>query len=296
MVTALLVYLNWSPKVWAPLLSAFAVGLVTVIIAIFANLKDTDIQRDFASSVVIDQQTRLAVFYVPTGPATPSEKRLMFLSRLAQPILQKDGKPVEQFKGPENDDEIFPYYGELLQYYLLKELGEIQRRQFSYSQTTAGVITELNLPPQIDDLVKIAGSELRHELAKVRFASNEYERFQWETGYVPVPQGTTISLDHQRQLGQVEQHLVRMSKTTLLGTVEMFSLGFSVQPIGMTGPGQVPTSISIQPPQRNDCRTVTYRIRLRAHFGKLTSSNESIDAYQRWAQWLFENLESELQD
>jgi glucan phosphoethanolaminetransferase (alkaline phosphatase superfamily) len=129
LVTALLVYLNWSPKVWAPLLSAFAVGLVTVIIAIFANLKDTDIQRDFASSVVINDQTRLAVLYVPTGPATTAESRLMNLSRLAQPIVQKNGKPVEQFKGPANDGEIFTYYGELLQYYLLKELGEIQRRQ-----------------------------------------------------------------------------------------------------------------------------------------------------------------------
>ncbi len=67
-VTALLVYLNWSPKVWAPLLSAIAVGLVTVIIAIFSNLKDTDLERVFASSVVIDNQTRLPVLHVPTGP------------------------------------------------------------------------------------------------------------------------------------------------------------------------------------------------------------------------------------
>ncbi len=169
---------------------------------------------------------------------------------------------------------------------------------FSYAQTTAGVITRLNLPPKLGDLIKVPGSDLHAELAKVRFASSEYEQFQWGNGYTPLPRGTTISLDHEArpEQGQVERHSIRLRKKILFGAVEMFSLDLNVEPIGMTGPGQVPSGISIQQPMNANCRTVTYRIRLRAHFDKLTSSNEKSEDYQRWVQWLFDSLQRELQD
>ena len=86
----LLCFLNYSEKLWGPIVSILLGGTVTAIIAVASGLKETRTEQGFATAVVFDHG--LAAFLPFDVNAPKIGLRLSNLASLGRPsVQQKDG-------------------------------------------------------------------------------------------------------------------------------------------------------------------------------------------------------------
>lgn len=80
--TAILVYFNWSEKVFAPIYSILLVGTATALVTVLLAVKETTTEGAFTTSIVFnDAQGVPAMIIVDPNPAN-KRLRLGYLSML----------------------------------------------------------------------------------------------------------------------------------------------------------------------------------------------------------------------
>ena len=129
----LLCFLNYSEKLWGPIVSIVLGGTVAAIIAVASGLKETRIEQGFATSVVLDHG--LAAFLPFDVTAQKLSMRLSSLASLGRPAVQKNSNTVLTVEPASSEDALFQYGNELLQYEVVHELERIQRGGWAVHQT-----------------------------------------------------------------------------------------------------------------------------------------------------------------
>ncbi len=121
--TVYLAVVNWSPKVFQPLLSVVFGGVVTAFIALSFILRQTTISERFPVYVVLDQQTSLPPIVLGEHPHSAFDS----MSHRANLEEFDPGKFKQREVTFKSLDEKFEFYAQLIQYELVVQMYGILR-------------------------------------------------------------------------------------------------------------------------------------------------------------------------
>ena len=288
--TCVLVWFNWSQKIWSPILSIALGGTVTVLLTILAILKEDVVEQRYATSVVFDSSAGATAFVTPATNGGLAALRFAELSTLGRPAIQKDGRTVPAIERPRTDDEVFQYSGELLQYYIFHQLVSLHRDAWVVAQVGQVVTAGIGQRPSLTRVSTYSGQDIIRIARGNRFSNSSIQRFVLEAGRLPVPQSTSIVLQHRPSSSGtgVEKHFVSLAKPSF------FEITFTIEPLGMVP--AVPQALSNVQGDRAQWKTVLFQISQRARFEKWTAGNWQTEEHKRWAQWLLEAIKDRLED
>jgi len=286
----LLCVLNYSEKLWGPIASIALGGVVAAIIAVASGLKESRIEQGFATSVVF--QGGLPAFLVFDVNAQKVSLRLSTLASLGRPTTQQGAQAVFTVQPATTDNDLFQFGGELLQYQVVHELERLQRGGWAISQTGTSATPAVRIPARVSKIKDIPGPEVLKHLQGNRFANSDMQRFSWEHGRLPLPEGTTITLIHEptSQRTGPEHHIVRLEKPWF------FTIETIIEPMGGSGPGVIPAGLTVPDNVRVNLRTFHYKVVCRAKLEMLTAGNWQTEEFKKWAEWLFAELRERMSD
>jgi hypothetical protein len=89
---------------------------------------------------------------------------------------------------------MFTYSGELLQYYLFKEIVDVQNGMIAATSVNNVFSVGVRTPPRVEEMMRIQGELLRIAAAS-RFANGDDERASLTLRRLPLPDGTEVRLN-----------------------------------------------------------------------------------------------------
>jgi hypothetical protein len=290
-VTVILVKLNWSEKLYSPLLSLGLAGTVTTFITVLLMLKGEVTETSFTTLMVINTQTHLPPFL---GYSARSElnNRLSSYSSLSNPKVNMNGKEQILFDSPKNDTEEIVFEEELIQYKLFKEIVEMHYERRSMSQGIAGVSSNFHKPFKLSEAEKKPLSALASELAKNRFSNNTMEKFSFDKSFSKLPKDTKIEFKRipSSEKTGVEKHLIILSKPYYFTIEIIIEAGFA------TGPNSIPHGLEITPEAAKICKTAMFTVTMKSNFEKITAGNWRTEELKNWTKWMFKEIENKYSD
>lgn len=289
-----LLAVNWSQRVWSPVVSIFFGGTVTALFTTLALLQGETFTRHSATSLVFDDQAHLSAFITPSDD-TPTQRRLSELSSLGRPSVPvspvvKDGafQPAKlAIEPPRNDDEMFAYSGELLQYFVFTEIVRLQRGGWRVGSLGSSVIPRVNRPPKLTHTTTYSGADLLRIVSTNRFSRGSLQQFSNETGRLSLPARTSVELKHIPTSPGTgpDRHQIILTKPAF------FSIVIELQSIGAAEGLPRGVTVSVDQPH---LRTVLFEVTSTVRFEKWTAGNAQTAELKDWAKWLLEEIERTL--
>jgi hypothetical protein len=292
-----LVFLNWSDKVWNPLLSLLFVGTITTFVTVLVILKESKEEAAFTTSIVVDEDEHLPLFVFPQPQNLELSLRLSDLATLSRPVIQDGDKTVMTVSRPTNHEETVRFCGELLQYKAILLIKEILSTVWSSSQTTRAdgtisVNSKVFIQKKPSDLTNVPGQQLWPTVKKNRFSEGLMQQVHWgmEVSFYPLPRGTSLSISHlpPSEKTGVEKHIVVLEKPYF------FTIKIIIEPIGVASLSSLPEGLGIAPEKAKRCRTYIYAVKLEAKFEKYTAGNWRTEEYKNWVKWMFTEIQERL--
>lgn len=291
-VIVILVTLNWSEKLYSPLLSLGLAGTVTTFITVLLMLKGEVKETSFTTLIVINTQTHLPPF-LDKSSTSKLNNRLSEYNFASSPTGMFNGKEETLFDVPKNYFEEKVFIEELLQYKLFKEIIEIHdHRQSVSSGGIAGIKINEHIQPKLSETDKKTSLDFAGELAKNRFSSNPMEKFEMQMLFPDLPKDTKIEFKRipDSRSTNVENLLIVLTKPNFF-TIEII-IGVS----WATGPNSIPTGLEIRPEVAKLCETALFTITLKSNFEKITAGNWRTEELKNWANWMFSEIEKKYSD
>jgi hypothetical protein len=292
-----LVVLNWGEQVFAPLLSALVIGILSFTVTFVSSLKGAAEETSFAASVVEDTRSHLPAF-LRADPARPAiSLRASDLSMVARGLFAVP----EGHVGPAPEvaiaaGEVTAFNLELLQYLIVRHLRDQQRISWGLAQVASpeGPVSRasVNQPPSLSEPVSLKGEPALTLLAGNRFAAAPYERFQWENTRLTLPMGSSLALrSDPGGEGRGPQTV-----GIVIARPGYFTVTVTIAPLPITGAGVLPEGLHAPPADRPHYRTDYYVITGKAQFSRLTAGNRRTEETKAWVRWAFRELEDRFKD
>ncbi len=292
--TAILVYFNWSEKVFAPIYSILLVGTATALVTVLLTVKETTVENVFTTSIVLDSaQGGPPMINSGTNPVSQRiTSRLDELFRLGRPLRNRGGQAVITIAKPQTADERFRFAGELLQYRIVKLINEMQRGGWAFGQVRGVAFSRVAVPMRLSKVRDYSGHDFIAMLATNRFSNSDIEQIYWDGGHFPLPNETKVRLLYVpiSPSTRVERHVVRLEKP------HYFQIDFVVEPLGGTGPGVLPSGVQLDPQIAAVCETYQLKVTMDAVFKKFTAGSSESAEYKDWVKWLFTGVQENLSD
>ncbi len=293
-----LVKMNWSEKVYSPLISLLFVGVLTTFITVWLTLKETKDEAVFTTGIVINEMKHSLT---PPHPDSKDRKlawRLEDLSNLSNPYKVSAGKAIYTVERPTTSDETVSFCGELLQYKILTEIESLQHDEFTMSETIeaanrARVSTSFLTPYKLSERTKIPTDELFIIVAGNRFSNSDNEVTRWKHISFDLPPGTQLTLVHVplSKHTKVEQHIITLEKPYF------FKIEIAIESFGALGVGAIPDGLTLSADDKAEVsRNYLFKITMRAKFDKLSSGNWQTEEYKAWAKWMFAEIQDRISD
>ena len=205
--------LNWSDKLFNPLLSLLLAGTVTTFITVLLMLKSEIYETSFTTLFITNTQTHLP----PTLHYSPTSKfnnRLYDYHRLAIPTNITDGKEEVLFATPSNDDELTIFSEELIQYQIFKEIIAMHTQHKILSKGIAGVSSNITKPYKLSETDKKPLTDFIKEISKNRFSNKPMEKYLMDVTYSKLPKNTNIEFKRipSSEKTGAEKHLIILTK------------------------------------------------------------------------------------
>lgn len=277
--TAYLAVVNWSPKVFQPLLSVVFGAVVTAFIAVSFILKQTTISESFPVYIVLDKRTNLPP-NLPGGNALSAFTSMSFRANIEQ--LGHDNLVKQREVNFESPDEKFKFYGELIQYELVSQIFGILRYMHGISSQTSATkpaivsveVFELKRPKKF---TKIEGKSVIEALSRNRFLQRS-EKIFWEgkESWIPLPYKTTMCIPDSRSL--------------VLERPGYYKATIKIESVGAAGgsPAELVEELGTQPVE-----TLGFKMTAEAVFEKFTSGSPYTGETMDWIRSLFDRLRIE---
>jgi hypothetical protein len=290
--TAILVYFNWSERVFAPIYSIVLVGTATALVTVLLTVKETTAEGVFTTSIVFDQAAGAPPLIVldPQNPGITS--RLSEYSRLGRPMRGQGNQAFTTIPSPVNQAERFTFTAELLQYRIVKLINEMQRGGFAVGMIGGAAFSRVAVPMRLSKTSDYPGHDFIAVLANNRFSNSDIEEFQWEHGHFPLPKNSELDIFRVPTSPKTgpEKYIVRLSKP------RYFQIDFVVEPLGATGLGVLPNGVHLDLQLAAQCETDQLKVTMKAVFEKFTAGSSESSEYKEWADWLFAGLQEKLGD
>lgn len=291
-ITTILVKLNWSEKLYNPLLSLGLAGTVTTFITVLLMLKGEHFERSFTTLVVIDSVTHLPPFIIPDSSNVLSI-RLYDYNNLSAHKANVNGIEQTYFNIPTNTKEETVFYEELLQYRIFKTLILLQKESHAITMGMQGVKSSIHKPFKLTEFEKKPFKYYLPEVSKNRFSNNFYDQRELtqDSPFSKLPKDTKIEfkrIPSSEETG-VEKHLITIRKPlyfTMQITIAV-SLGIN---------NSVPPNLNINSDIAKRCNTSMFIISMEADFDKITAGNWKTEELKRWIKWMFDEVEKRYSD
>jgi hypothetical protein len=291
--TVVLVFLNWSERTLAPVLSILVVGTATMLAAVLVGLKSSSIESAFATSVVLDTATGAPPFLTVDANKPEVSDRLSDFLRLGRPAINQDGKTVVTVQKPDSDSQRFTFCGELIQYYIVRTIQRLQKGGWKAGMIQGISTAKVTTPMKLSKIHDYPGEIFLSVVAANRFSNSDMEQFEWKHVHFFLPKDTQIKLIHTTASPSdgVEKFIVRLEKP------RFFVIDFLVEPLIGTWPGILPKGVSAAAGTvAANNQTYQFKVTMQAKFERITAGNEQTQEYKDWANWLFSNLEERIGD
>lgn len=283
-VTAVLVKLNWSEKLYSPLLSLTLAGTVTTFITVLLMLKGSESETAFSTLVVLDSQDYLIpVSDFPENGLGLAMQEYLFLTH---PEFTVDEYNYKAFESPKNDSEATLFNEELIQYAIFKSIINLQNERTTLSTNTIGVSGKINKPFKVSEIEKKPLKSLKDELSKNRFSKAPAENFSIEHSSYTLPKNTSIKFKRipTSPKSGPEKQLIIISKPYYFVTEISIEASFGSM-------NSSPKDLGLDPELSKRCHTYMYIIKIKTNFEKLTAGNWRTEELKNWNEWLISNLE-----
>jgi len=276
--TGMLVRLNWNHQIAATFVSIVLGGTVTLLIAVFTQLKESSVTGQFFVEVPIDSATG-QLHFDRSIPFDAMRWRMHLQSILAQPYLP----PVRTDAGvqatvtipsePITNEELFHRATQLMQYKVLTDLRDNQPTSRSTPLVLEGQeIPSVQRPAPAAPVADIPRQVLESLLAANRFHSSH--EIGWFNRTLRLPKGASMHLKHFKSSPEtgLERDVVMIERAHYYaGAITIEALG-----AGSAGTSTV--------------KNVRVALTMRAKFHRFAAgSKDSADA-KAWFEWLFAML------
>lgn len=287
-VTIILVKLNWSEKLYSPLLSLGLAGTVTTFITVLLMLKGSETETNFTTLVAIDSRDYLIPnTHYPTdiGIGNVMTEYLF----LTHPEFTVDNYQGKSFDVPKNDSEATLFNLELVQYGIFNSILDLTNETKSISfDINKGVSGEFKKPYKMKEIIVMPLKEIKKELSKNRFSNCPAELFRIEHSNYKFPKNTKVEFKRIPTSPKTgpEKQVIILSKEYYFNIEIIIEAGF-----GSVGPNSEPKILKIDAENAKYCKTYLYNITLKTTFEKITGGNWRTEELKNWATWLTNNLE-----
>lgn len=289
LTTVLLVHLNWSAKIYGPVISILLIGTATTLATLLTLLKESQVESVMTTSVMLDSIDGAPPMFVGPGNTRVSERHAE-LGKLGHPAVKNPAGGAAIITSRVNaDGEAFTFCGELLQYYVLKTLEKVQRGGSKFGFFGGAAVATVQPALKVSLLEDHPGRDFLPIVAVNRFANSDTEQWLWQHGHMPLPNGTKLSLVHEARSGYTEKYIVRLEKPLF------FTIDIVIEPLGGIH-GVVPGGVQLPPEVAARCETYSYKVTMHAMFNKITAGNWQTEEYKQWTDQLFAKLSEALHD
>jgi hypothetical protein len=274
--TAILAALNWSSRLYMPVLTALAVGTITGFVSIASSLKSTTLKDSFETTIIIFRDSIGAPIALPkTVSAT---QRINLVSLLGQ--LTDDPKPA-------STDEVFSTTLEAAQYSIVKTILEAHHGGWASIQISGASLPIMREPPNLK-LQALPAEDVQQALRANRFARMATEVEYWQRLRFSLPPGTRLTLYNSpsSETTGIAKRGIRLTKP------RFFTITFELQAIGIVN--GIPDDVEVHASDRSRAATLLLKVTSTAEFEKLTAANQHTEEYKEWAAWMFETLHDRL--
>ena len=274
--TIWLAILNWSERLYMPLITSLVIGLATGFVSILSTLKDTSNKETFITSILANSDG--------TAPIVVT-KDLDFSLRLSSVGMLLAHRRQSEANRP------FDMYNDVLaaeQYYVARLLSEIQSGGFAISATHGVLSARVNSESPLENAASLPVETIADAFEENPFFDLQMERMYWEFPRFRVPPGTSISLSHtpSSPATGVEKRGIRLYKNLY------FDWLVTLEPVTATTglPGGVELLGEGQPVPH----VVFTKVTVTSTFGRFTAGNRYTREYMEWTAWLTQQLKARL--
>ncbi len=289
--TVFLITLNWSGRVFGPLVSFLVGGTVTTLVTLTSMLQPSSADGFFLTSVVLDTAEGAPPIVGANIAALEYTRRMSDYTGLGHPVRMVNGAAKRTDTPPKTTEEMFSYGGELIQYEMLHILQTVQVGSTSILTTGGSVITSVNRKPKLSRVTDYPGSVLLQIAAPNRFANSQLEDFRWESSHLPLPQDTSVVLGHTGSpTSGVERYTLSMKKRSF------FDIEVTIEPTMSPGLGAVRKDLNLDRNIADRSQTFNFQVTLSAAFERITAANWQTEEFKNWVTWLFSEWQRRLAD
>jgi hypothetical protein len=262
------------------------------MIALMITLRDSEEQRRFISSVVIDNSSHLPAFetiglYHPHDETVFPETR-MKARHMVFSLLGQSAKNAISIQPSEREDAIA---AEFFEYKLLYDMAVSQRssdnKEYSGgtdSQSAHRIRTKIRrniLPP---DAVRIGWETLQGWLEGNRLIKAGVEPPMFKFDSMLLPKGATLRLSSQVVAGIPE-------RVIYLEVPDILTASFQIQGLGTPGFGILPPAVVVDKEKLDQFQTYGIDVTMKVHYKWTTAASPKMPAYKQWISSLFMRLE-----
>lgn len=282
-MTIVLVWMNRSPKVYNPIVTGLLIGTTTSFAAILFMLKETEIEKSFATFILVNEKSKL-----PAHIKYNTHRKYKRLNQYALLTIRRtvNGKPVYLFDPPSTHDETATICQEALQYILFKEIVTMQKEGTEITLGRGSASGIIRKPLKVSDAVKTNLMEYK-SFATNRFSVIATQGFTRGDTTVTFPEGTTVEfLTVAKSETNPIQHKIILHKRYF------FTVEITISKIAIVRAAYIPFGLEVSP-HEGSTNTFAYSflVSLKAKFERLTSANERSVEYLAWVDWVFRNIE-----
>lgn len=289
-VLVILLRLNWSEKLYSPLLSLAFAAIATTLITVVLLLKEETKTKSFSTLIVVNSKTHLPAFI--TDQETNLTKRLNNYLILATPTEKTKGKGQFPLNSPKNKEDESIFYEELLQYAILKDIIEMHYPSQVMSQSLGKVLSNIYKPMTLTETDNKPMLKFAAEFRQNRFSNSIMHTSFLKTRYSKLPKNTEIKFNRilTSKNKEVQKHIILLQKK------HYFIIEIIIESSFSTGPNSIPLSIEMDDKEAKICRTSMFSVTMTAKFERITAGNWRTEELKNWASWLFEEIERRYSD
>ena len=280
--TLLLVWVNRSPKIYAPLMSVVLAAVAAALITLVTILKPAQIVEAFPVSIALDRKTHL-VLQVPDDKIDGAHLQ----HDLAAKANFEESEPgVQRYREIHfaTDDEKLDFYAQLLQLELIRQCYGILRYDVEVSSSTSLTGPSLARSRVFDDFnphefSKLPGTEIGRKMSANKFFDRLEKNFWNDSRWLPVPAKAILTIPDGRM--------------TIIERAGYFRATIQVEPLA-GGQGLPPHLVDVV--QMKNGETASFIIRMRADFDRFTSESPYTASCKKWVEYLFPRLKANMAD
>ncbi len=274
--TAWLAYLNWSERLWMPLVAAVLTGLATGFFSVLSTLKETSSREAFITSALVNSDG--------TSPLVIAED-FDFSNR-----LHNVGSLLTMWRHS-NANKPFDQFNDLLaveQYYVTRLLSEIQSGGFGFLTRGGVVTTHVSSDSPLENAIQVSAATIGKVFAGNPFFDLQTERMYWEFPRFRVPPGTELSLSHTptSEATGAEKRGIRLYKKLY------FDWRVTLEPVG--GTTGWPRGVELLGEKQPVPQIVITKVTVTSTFSRFTAGNRHTKEYIEWTAWLTQQLKARL--